>query len=180
MVIIEYKYSITFVFNGPQQVNDLRTTTSPLYKIDHNIALFVASLTLSLSVLSFLAYTSERLPWPSRLPHIPQLDKFTVFNTSTLIYTQQLYNKSTLHQGSTLPQGSTYADIERDTFVFRRLLRPQEYTTCESLLQGLPGVVFYNPTMKLIVCASINANASMAHERGACLVMHFLSIPITQ
>ncbi|OQS06905.1 hypothetical protein THRCLA_01066 [Thraustotheca clavata] len=162
---------------GRRKVRDVpqATTRQKVYKVHHNYCMFATSLLMSLSIvaLPFLAYTSESLPWSSRLLHIPQLDNFTEFNTSTLTYTQKLYNQSTLPQGSTY-----YPDIECDTFVFRRLLLPQEYTTCGSLLLGLPGVVFYNPTMNSIVCATINTNTSTINERGACLVVRFLSIPI--
>ncbi|OQR91244.1 hypothetical protein ACHHYP_04849 [Achlya hypogyna] len=158
---------------GPT-VQALEALTSHVYLVRHDICLFIVSFLVSFSIviMPFEAYLSEALPWTATSLDVPSLANFTIFNDSVLATSMTRYNRNTL------PLGATYfADEAHNSYVLRQTVHSTGVRSCTSLLLGLPGVVFYGPSMNGILCAFANSTTPPPLQ-GTCVVVTFLWIPI--
>ncbi|KDO24947.1 hypothetical protein SPRG_09591 [Saprolegnia parasitica CBS 223.65] len=145
------------------------------YRVRHDACLFFVSLLVSINIviMPFQAYVSEAVPWSAPPMDKPDAASFAAFNASTLALNQALYSRSTL------PRGVTYhADVARHSYVLRHVLDVSVPTTCASLVPGLPGAVFYGAAMHALLCDVATSRNQSWHNRGTCLVVTFLWLPI--
>ncbi|EQC28234.1 hypothetical protein SDRG_14057 [Saprolegnia diclina VS20] len=168
---------VAAVIPGPS-VQLLEALTARRHRVRHDVCLFFVSLFVSINIviMPFEAYLSEPVPWSAPPIDKPDATTFAAFNTTTLARNQALYNRGTLPRGDTY-----YADASEHSYVLRHVLEVSMPRTCASLVLGLPGAVFYGSAMHALLCdvATLrNQTALRWHNRGTCLVVTFLWLPI--